>query len=263
MKNYILFLPLIYFGFGLCFHKNIHVISKTFHNLLSDISTDSFYNSSGFNCESISKGETFSDILISDFKSVKKEEKEEKEETINSFTKLNLPCLSVEDKIILSLGGTIQKQHRDGFKGSGLVVIDIFDSPDIIFEALTQIAMYQNMIPIVKSSKIISSDGLDLVAQFTLSKFLLPATVKHTILKDERVIKFLLDPTQINLLFKEAEGFWHVQIPKDRPEGYSRVYLSAQVLTDKIIPTFILDYAFTNALSKATNWLKPYFFLEK
>ena len=119
--------------------------------------------------------------------------------------------------------------------------------------------MYENMIPIVKSSKIISSDGVSTVAEFALSKFLLRANVKHTVLLDQRLLKFSLDETQINLMVKEAQGFWHVQVPADRPAGYCRVYLSAQVLTDTMVPPLIWDYAVSRALSRATKWLRPFF----
>jgi ribosome-associated toxin RatA of RatAB toxin-antitoxin module len=171
----------------------------------------------------------------------------------------NLPYLNVQDKMILAAGGMIQKQYRDGYRGSGYVVVDIKCSPNVVFDTLTQIAMYENMIPIVKSSKIISSDGISTVAEFALSKFLLRANVKHSVLPDQRLLKFSLDENQINLVVKEADGFWHVQVPTDRPAGYCRVYLSAQVLTDTMVPPLILDYAVSRALSRATKWLKPFF----
>jgi ribosome-associated toxin RatA of RatAB toxin-antitoxin module len=171
----------------------------------------------------------------------------------------NLPDLNVQDKMILAAGGMIQKQYRDGYRGSGYVVVDIKCSPNVVFDTLTQIAMYENMIPIVKSSKIISSDGISTVAEFALTSFLIRANVKHSVLPDQRLLKFSLDENQINLVVKEAEGFWHVQVPADRPAGYCRVYLSAQVLTDTMVPSLILDYAVSRALSRATKWLKPFF----
>jgi len=171
----------------------------------------------------------------------------------------NLPYLNAQDKMILAAGGMIQKQQRDGYRVSGSVVLDIKCSPNVVFDTLTQIAMYENMIPIVKSSKIISSDGISTLAEFALTKFLLRANVKHTVLPNERIVKFILDETQINIMVKEAEGFWHVEVPIDRPAGYCRVYLTAQVLTDAIVPPLILDYAVSRALSRATKWLKPFF----
>lgn len=61
------------------------------------------------------------------------------------------------------------------------------------------------------------------------------------------------------MVFTEAEGYWHVEVPLDRPDGYCRVYLSAQVVADKMVAPLILDYAVSRALSKATQWLKPFF----
>lgn len=47
--------------------------------------------------------------------------------------------------------------------------------------------------------------------------------------------------------------------PTDRPEGYCRVYLSAQFLTRKNVPPLIMDCAAATVLPRATGWLKPFF----
>ena len=60
-------------------------------------------------------------------------------------------------------------------------------------------------------------------------------------------------------MFEEAEGFWHVQVPTDRPQGYCRVYLMANVVATAMMPSLILDYAASRALPRATKWLQPYF----
>jgi ribosome-associated toxin RatA of RatAB toxin-antitoxin module len=173
-----------------------------------------------------------------------------------------LPYLYPEDKNRLAAGEIIEKQRRDGSRGFGTVIIDIKYSPDVVFDTLRRFDMYQDMIPIVRTSKIVSSNGPNTIAEYTLSRLSLRINVIHTVLPDQRLIKFTLDPTRLNLVFREAEGFWHVQIPTDRPEGYCRVYLSAQILTHKNVPKIIIDYAATTALSRATTWLKP-FFIEK
>ena len=173
-----------------------------------------------------------------------------------------LPYLYPEDKNRLAKGEMVEKQRRDGSRGFGTVIIDIKYSPDVVFDTLTRFDMYQDMISIVKTSKILSSNGPNTIVEYTLSQFSLRINVIHTVLPDQRLIKFTLDSTRVNLVFREAEGFWHVQIPTDRPEGYSRIYLSAEILTHKNVPKIIIDYAAATALSRATNWLKP-FFIEK
>lgn len=170
-----------------------------------------------------------------------------------------LPDLTVQDKRILAAGEMIEKQDRNGSKGKGLVVVDIHFSPEVVFDTLTQFAMYQNMIPIVKSSTIISSDGVTTRAEYVFTRFFLRVNVKHTVLQQQRIVKFTLDPNRVNPIFKEADGFWHVEIPTDRPEGYCRVYLIAQIVTREAVPTVLIDYAATTALSRATKWLKPFF----
>ena len=290
-KKYTIFLPLLYFGFALCFHKNIQPKCNFCWNSFPAFSSDC---ASGFLRKleetilpDISQGEPFSDItlypnnLTSPTIITHSTDMPSSQE--NDF-RPNLPYLTDKDKMILAAGGMIQKQHRDGYRCSGSVVVDIKCSPDMVFDTLTQIAMYEYMIPIVKSSKIISSDGIDTVADFTLTRLLLRANVKHTVLQNQRIVKFMLlpfdnklstdnprtttlvpssgvlaNPDRVNLVLQEAEGFWHVQVPTERPEGYCRVYLSAQVVTNTMIPSLILDYSVARALSRATKWLKPYF----
>ena len=191
IKNFIIFLPFLsflYFSLVSSFHKNIQSsCSGLFSKKRQSLCFSNVYET-----------ESFSDVL--------------------------LPYLNHEDKILLAAGEIIEKQDRNGSRGLGIVVVDIKSSPDLVFEALTRFGMYQDMIPIVRSSKIISSDHINTVAEFTFSRFLLRVNVKHTIFKQQRLIKFTLDPTRVNLVFKEATGFWHVDIPRDRPEGYCRVY---------------------------------------
>lgn len=177
----------------------------------------------------------------------------------SSRSNIVLPDLTDQDKRILAAGEMIEKQERNGSKGRGLVVVDIQFSPEVVFETLTQFAMYQNMIPIVKSSTIISSDGVTTRAEYVFTRFFLRVNVKHTVLQQQRIVKFTLDPNRVNPVFREADGFWHVEIPTDRPEGYCRVYLIAQIITHKGVPTVLIDYAATTALSRATKWLKPFF----
>jgi len=248
--HYIVFLSLLYFAGALGFHS----ISKCLRPAFSPYSTAYTPLFVCNNCHCNEANITTPEIVTNDALLPSSQEP-----TDDPEFRPNLPYLNAQDKMILAAGGMIQKQYRDGYSCSGSVVVDIKCSPDMVFDALTQIAMYEYMIPIVKSSKIISSDGIDTLAEFTLTRLLLRATVKHTVLQNQRILKFMLDKNQVNHVVKEAKGFWNVQTPTDRPSGYSRVYLSAQVITDNMVPPMILDYAVSRALSRATKWLKPYF----
>ena len=130
-KNFIIFLPFLYFNLALSFYKNIQTISNK-NSLYTSIIPD------------ISETNPYSDIL--------------------------LPYLTPQDKIVLDSGEMIKKQERNGSKGLGLVVLDIKCSPDIVFDTLTQFSMYQDIIPIVRSSKIVSIDNINTVVEFKLSK---------------------------------------------------------------------------------------------
>ena len=231
-KTFIIFLSILCFDLVICFHKCFH---RNIHY--------------GANVLCLNKKWSLYQLIIPEYDMSHSK----------SFVDISLPYLNSQDKMLLASGEMIQKQERNEYRGSGLVIIDIKSSPDVVFDTLTQFSMYKDMIPIVRSSKIVSIYDVNVVTEFTLSKFLLRVNVIHTVLKDQMLINFSLDSNQLNVVFKEAEGFWHVQIPTDRPEGYCRVYLSIHILANKMVPPIILDYAASNALSRATTWLKPFF----
>ena len=124
--------------------------------------------------------------------------------TNEPVTDVLLPYLNAQDKVVLASGKMIEKQERNGSRGKGSVVVDIHSSPDVVFETLTRFAMYQEMIPIVRSSKIISSSGPNTVAEFVLSQFSLRVNVKHTVVKHQRLVNFTLDSNRVNPVFREA-----------------------------------------------------------
>ena len=237
-KMFILFLHPLYLGIALCFHKNIQVNTHI-----------PYLHKKTSLCESISYEVSQSKSFLSN---------------------ISLPYLSPNDKITLREGKRIQrqekieeqKQEQNGRRGSGFVVVDIHSPPDMVFNILTRFDMYKDMIPIIKSSRMISHHNNAILTEFVLNKFRLHINIEHTILENQRMILFDLDPNRQNPVFKEAKGFWHVEVPEDcledHPEGYCRVYLSVQIQTHKMVPPLILDYISSNALSKATDWLKPF-----
>ena len=92
-----------------------------------------------------------------------------------------------------------------------------------------------------------------------MSKFRLRVNVLHTINEVDYTLQFRLNPNRPNPVFNEAQGFWHVEAPEERPEGYSRVYLSASIVASRLLPPFMLNYASSKALPRATTWLQPFF----
>lgn len=97
----------------------------------------------------------------------------------------------------LAAGDRIQKQERDGCNGRGLVVVDIPAPADVVFDTLTRFSMYQDMIPTVRASSIISNDSVNTVAEFTLSRFMLRVNVIHKVYREDRVVKFNLDDSRL------------------------------------------------------------------
>jgi len=173
-----------------------------------------------------------------------------------------LPTLSRADKATLLNGARVQKVDRQGHSGYGMVVLDVPAPPDIIFDVLTRFDRYMEMIPTVRSAKIFSSNEKSTLAEFSLSKFRLKVNVLHTLFREQRVIKFSLDNSRQNLVMRQAEGFWHVQVAHDHP-GHSRVYLSTNIIVANVIPSIIVDYAAARALPRATTWLENFDFSQE
>merc|ERR1711871_1101285 len=176
-----------------------------------------------------------------------------------SVKHIHLPYLSPKDLMSLARGERVEKQERQGCRGNGHVVVDIFAPADTVFDTLCRFSSYEDMIPTVRSSQVISSDGLNTVTEYLLSRFMLRVNVINNIFRDQRIVKFRLDGDRSNMVFQEADGFWHVQEPSDRPDGWSRVYLSASILANGLLPSMFMDYAASRALPRASKWIKPHF----
>lgn len=97
------------------------------------------------------------------------------------------------------------------------------------------------------------------------------------------MITFDLNKSAPNLVLKEAKGHWLVEDISDRlinsicfdlpficlthfdvmaffsDCSRCRVWLKARIKVSRVIPTFVVDYAASRALPRATGWLKPFF----
>ncbi len=74
-------------------------------------------------------------------------------------------------------------------------------------------------------------------------------------------LEFFLDPdsSQYRSILEMAEGTWYIDDrPADRPAGWTRVYMSATVKVNSLVPLWLVEYAAERALKRATAWLKPY-----
>jgi len=172
---------------------------------------------------------------------------------------ISLPTLTKRELLDLASGQRVQKQNRSGRAGHGLVVVDVKASAEEVFNTLTQFDKYVERIPTVRSSCIYSQTASKCVAEFRVSRFSLRFNVIHSVYHDEKLIKFQLDDSRRNMVMRKAEGFWYVQTPSDRPDGYTRIWLSAEVIASMFVPNMIVDYAAGRALPRATKWLQPYF----
>lgn len=86
--------------------------------------------------------------------------------------------------------------------------------------------------------------------------FLLDYAEMHCVM-DRNMIEFRLDPSRQTLALQEARGFWFVERPEGRPEGWSRIWLKGMVKCDPLLPKFIVEYAAGRSLPRASVWLQP------
>ena len=96
-------------------------------------------------------------------------------------------------------------------------------------------------------------------AQFSLSKFRLKIAAVHKYRphpKGDYMI-FTLDPASRNMALKYAKGIWYTQSNPDGKEGYTRVWLLCELRVSRLMPQWIVDYAASRAMPRATTWLKP------
>eukprot|EP00401_Gymnodinium_catenatum_P067013 CAMPEP_0117468662 /NCGR_PEP_ID=MMETSP0784-20121206/6293_1 /TAXON_ID=39447 /ORGANISM="" /LENGTH=344 /DNA_ID=CAMNT_0005262681 /DNA_START=64 /DNA_END=1098 /DNA_ORIENTATION=- len=173
------------------------------------------------------------------------------------------PPLSAREFRQLDLGLTIQKQDRQGSRGSGLVVMDVNAPPSLVLGCLESFDQYPHMIKSVRRAVVRARDQgaggtTRTIVDYTVSKFSLGISVVHTFDKSAGRINFELDPSSASLVLQEASGFWHVEQAPGGDINRSRVSLVVNVRACRALPHTIVDYAAGCALSKATSWLLPY-----
>lgn len=174
---------------------------------------------------------------------------------------VNLPGLSKEDLILLRAGQRVQHQIRNGCMGSGYVVVDVLADSKTVWDTLLNFERYAEMIPTIRKVRVNSRWRTLTKGIFTLSKFRFRLSVCHKHRPQENRLDFYLDPDsdQYRSILEMAEGFWYIEDrPADRPEGWTRVYMSATVKVNNLVPMWLVEYAAERALKRATSWLKPF-----
>lgn len=172
-----------------------------------------------------------------------------------------LPRLSRHELSLLHRGERVQRQTRDGGSGVGLSVVDVKADIDLVMEYLKDYKGYEREIDTVRSATVLAFSGPDTAkAEFLVSRFRLTIHVLMRHLVGRNCVEFELDPECTKLgrnVLREAKGFWFAEEPQDRAQGYTRVWMTAQVDCSRLLPGFIIDYAAARALPRATTWLKP------
>lgn len=97
--------------------------------------------------------------------------------------------------------------------------------------------------------------------QVGLFAYILLSLCNHSF-RLQHLIRFQLDPTRPNLVMRIADGFWFTETVPSMDESSTprtRVWLSANIMASRLVPSLVVDYAAYKALPRATTWLQPYF----
>ena len=196
-----------------------------------------------------------------------------------------LPPLDTEQYRRLMDGERVQYQDDMGRAGSGFVVWDVKAPSSVVWDCLLDFKSYPQTIPTVREvvmytnthlkedyraekpvdfedgTAAICKHGVPSVtrAQFALSKFRLKIAAVHKYRphpKGDYMI-FTLDPASSNMVLKYAKGIWYTESSPDGKEGYTRVWLLCELRVSRLLPQWIVDYAASRAMPRATTWLKP------
>jgi len=196
-----------------------------------------------------------------------------------------LPSLDTEQYRRLMDGERVQYQDDMGRAGSGFVVWDVKAPSSVVWDCLLDFKSYPQTIPTVREvvmytnthlkedyraekpidfedgTAAICKHGVPSVtrAQFALSKFRLKIAALHKYRphpKGDYMI-FTLDPASSNVVLKYAKGIWYTQSNPDGKEGHTRVWLLCELRVSRLLPQWIVDYAASRAMPRATTWLKP------
>jgi len=187
-----------------------------------------------------------------------------------------LPKLSSIQKALLQNGERVQFQSEMGREGSGFVVLDVKAPESTVWDCLLDFPSYPSTIPTVRDIRFYDSPQKNKDCQnvltygksgmnralFTLSrKFRLKIAVKHDYYVHPQgdYLIFQLDDESRNFVLKKAKGVWYTESKADGlAEGYTRVWLLAELRVSSLLPRMIVDYAAKKAFPRATSWIKPH-----
>lgn len=174
-----------------------------------------------------------------------------------------LPQLSVADQHKLRNGVRLQKQERDGARGSGFVVVDVAAPRALVLDCLSSFEDYPDKIPVVRHAKVKSrvkvAKGITSCScDYKISRFELGISAVHNVDLSNGIVRFGLDPTYPRLVLREATGFWYVEPTAENSPGRTRVWLYVGVHGSRFLPHWLLAYAAERALRRATAWLRPH-----
>lgn len=196
-----------------------------------------------------------------------------------------LPALDPAQSRRVVAGDRVEFQDDMGRAGSGYVVWDVKAPAAVVWDCLLDFQSYPQTITTVREVVMYTNthlkedyraerpldfeDGTAAVcrpgvpsvtrAKFFLSKFRLKIAAVHKYRphpKGDYMI-FTLDPASRNPVLKYAKGIWYTQSDPDGKEGYTRVWLLCELRVSRLLPQWIVEYAATRAMPRATSWLKP------
>lgn len=201
-----------------------------------------------------------------------------------------LPDLTDRQIRLLRSGHRVEEQASMSREGSGFVVMDIPAPEYIVWEALLDFEAYPENIDTVRSMRMFTNKHLHdsyiaekpvelqtnsiacdkkprhygtgkiTRASFVLSKFHLTIAAIHKYVPHPHgdYMEFTLDKACKNAVLQDAKGIWHTQkVLTDDNVPTTRLWLLCELQVSPMLPQFIVDYASSKAMPRATTWIQP------
>lgn len=161
----------------------------------------------------------------------------------------------------LAKGDCVSYNERNGKSGRGVVIQDVAASPSITMEKIRDLKMYPKMVPHCRDVKIYetqkflngtSKTGAEFQVGVMGVKFGYYLMLTHE--PKYNTLTWTLD-YKYNSDFDDNCGHWQI-MPHPSKAGWSRVLYSTKVKLFPWIPSFVVSFLTSKALTESTTWVK-------
>ena len=168
------------------------------------------------------------------------------------------PSLSPGDLSRLNRGEIVFRTElpsgEDASTGNGGTAVALLEADvETVWKVLTDFAHYAGLFPRLTGSEVMRQEGPHALVQFRVSvgPFNFRFFVAHVVSWQERQIRWRLDRTQANDLFRDTWGYWRLE-----PTSGGRVLVTYAMGARTILPGFLTNGSERESVVKTVAALK-------